>query len=119
MSLQIANTNALKDIARGMERELNLLRRDSLEVGLSKANTWAEFVDWSHLLKIAEVWRPLESRIRESLKLIRRSEPEGIETHRESLLTALRDLEAAMRPLNADAIADVTEKLRKPYPLAN
>lgn len=114
MSVQIASANAVKDVARSMERELNLLRRDSLEVGLSKASTWAEFVDWGHLLKLAEVWRPLESRIRESLALVRRAEPDAIEKHRELLVAALRDLETGMRPLNSEAIADVAEKLKKP-----
>jgi hypothetical protein len=113
MSCKIAGANAMLDIARGMERELNLLRRDSLELGLDKASVWAEFVDWTRLLKLAEVWHPLEARIREALTHIRRTEADTIERYREMLVKALEDLEANMRPLNAEAISEMAEKLKK------
>lgn len=115
LSYKIANASAIKDMARSMERELNLLRRDALEIGLDRANVWAEFVDWGRLLKLAEVWRPLESRIRQALMNIRRSEPDTVESCcREALVTALEELETAMRPLNAEAISEMAEKLKKP-----
>jgi hypothetical protein len=113
MSWKIANANTVKDIARSMERELNLMRRDALELGLDKASAWAEFVDWTRLLKLAEIWRPLEFRIRAALTQIRQSEPDTFESHRESLVTALQEVETGMRPLNADAISEMAEKLKK------
>jgi hypothetical protein len=113
MSWKIANANSVKDIARSMERELNLMRRDALELGLDKASAWAEFVDWTRLLKLAEIWRPLEFRIRAALTQIRQSEPDTFESHRESLVTALQEVETGMRPLNADAISEMAEKLKK------
>jgi hypothetical protein len=116
MSYKIANANAIRDMARSTERELNLLRRDALEVGLDRANVWAEFVDWARLLKLAEVWRPLESRIREALTSIRRSEPDTVESSREPLVAALEELEMTMRPLNAEVISEIAEKLKKPFP---
>ncbi len=114
MSFKIANPVAIRDLARAMERELNLLQRDALELGLDRANVWAEFVDWSRLIKIAEVWRPLEGRIRQALTNIRRSEAEALQTHRESLVAALSELETSMRPLNAEAISEMAEKLKRP-----
>jgi hypothetical protein len=114
LSYKIANPNALRDMARSTERELNLLRRDALELGLDRANVWAEFVDWTRLIKLADVWRPIESRIRESLADMRRCEADELGIHRQSLLTALEDLETAMRPLNAEAIAEMADKLKKP-----
>jgi hypothetical protein len=112
MSFKIAPVNGIRDMARSMERELNLLRRDALEVGLDKAAVWAEFVDWTRLLKMAEVWRPIESRIREALTNIRRSEPETVDRYRNSLIADLAELETAMRPLNAAAIAEMADKLK-------
>ncbi len=113
MSWKITSINAAKDIARSMERELNLMRRDALELGLDKASVWAEYVDWNRLLKLAEVWRPLESRIRAALTQIRQSEPDTFETARDSLVTALQELETGMRPINAEAISEMAEKLKK------
>ncbi len=113
MSWKITSINAAKDIARSMERELNLMRRDALELGLDKASVWAEYVDWNRLLKLAEVWRPLESRIRVALTQIRQSEPDTFETARDSLVTALQELETGMRPINAEAICEMAEKLKK------
>jgi len=116
MSFRIAQTTAIKEMARSMERELNLLRRDALEVGLDKAPVWAEFVDWTRLLQLAEVWRPLESKIRQGLSNIRRSEPDAVESYRKALIADLAELETAMRPLNAGAIAEMAEKLKGPPP---
>jgi hypothetical protein len=95
-----------------MERELNLLRRDALEVGLDKANVWAEFVDWSRLLKMTELWRPLETRIRIALTEIRNVDDEHLEICRNTLITAIKELETSMRPVNAEIIAEMTEKLK-------
>jgi len=114
ISCKIANIATVPDMARGMERELNLLRRDALQVGLDRANVWAEFVDWSRLLRMTEVWRPLESRIRQALTDIRRSEPDKLETHRSALVAAIEELEAGMCPLNAEAIAEMADKLKRP-----
>lgn len=113
LSFQIVNTRLFRSVARCMERELNLLRRDALEVGLDKANVWAEFVDWSHLIKMTELWRPLEVRIRETLSEIRSTEEENLESCRVTLVTAIKELEQSMRPVNAEAIAEMTEKLKK------
>jgi hypothetical protein len=116
MSFRIANPSAIKDMARSVERELNLLRRDAIEVGLDRAPIWAEFVDWERLLKMAEVWRPLDIKVRQILSDIRRSEPDAIEDHRKSLVETLQELEKNMRPLNAGAIAEMSEKLKGSLP---
>jgi hypothetical protein len=113
MNLKIANQVAFKEYARNMERELNLLRRDALEVGLDKASVWAEFVDWARLLKMSEVWRPLDLRIRDALTQIRGAEGEALEPCRASLVTAIQELETTMRPLNGDLICEMTENLKK------
>src|SRR3954453_12000190 len=115
-ALKTAVHKALTDMARSMEGELNLLRRDALEGGLDKAPVWAEFVDWTRLLQLAEVWRPLESKIRQGLSNIRRSEPDAVESHRKALIADLAELETVMRPLNAGAIAEMAEKLKGPPP---
>jgi hypothetical protein len=113
LSFQTANSKALKNLARTMERELNLLRRDALEVGLDRANVWAEFVDWSRLLKMSELWRPIEARIRVTLAEIRVVDEVDLETCRASLIQELQELEQSMHTINAECIAEMTEKLKK------
>jgi hypothetical protein len=91
---------------------LNLLKRDALEAGLDKANVWAGFVDWPRLSKLSDVWRPLESRIREVLPQIRSAEPEALERSRDVLVTVIQELETTMRPLNTEVICEMADKLK-------
>ncbi|HEX4748375.1 MAG TPA: toll/interleukin-1 receptor domain-containing protein [Bryobacteraceae bacterium] len=113
MSFQIVNISSFRSLARSMERELNLLRRDALESGLDRANVWAEFVDWTRLAKMAELWRPLETRIRKVLAEIRSQDDEELESYRPKLLEPLREMEQSLKTINAEAIAEMSEKLRK------
>jgi hypothetical protein len=68
---------------------LNLLKRDALEAGLDKASVWAGFVDWPRLSKMSELWRPLESRIREILPQIRSAGPDTVEHSRDLLVAVI------------------------------
>jgi TIR domain-containing protein len=113
LSFQIVKLAVLRTLARNMERELNLLRRDALEVGLDRPNVWAEFVNWTHLLKMSELWQPLESRIRIALAQIRTVDEENLESCRMSLVKACKELEETMYAVNAEAIAEMTDKLRE------
>lgn len=113
LSFQTANPRFVRSLARSMERELNLFRRDAVEAGLDRASVWAEFVDWSHLLKMTEIWRPLEARIRIALTQIRVVPDDCLETCRSSLVTAIKELECSMYAINAEAIQEMTDKLKK------
>lgn len=99
--------------ARAAERELNLLHKDALELGLDKAPVLAGFVDLERIEKMVEAWRPLDNQIRDLFCKIRRAEADG-EQYREPLGAILRDLEAKMHPLNTDAIAEMADRLKGP-----
>ncbi len=113
LSFRVANVRILRSLARNMEREMNLLRRDALEMGLDRANVWAEFVDWSRLLKMTELWRPLEARIRIALTQIRMVPDDCLESCRTVLVEATKELESSMNVINGEAIQEMTDKLRK------
>jgi hypothetical protein len=113
LSFQVVNIGSFRGLARSMERELNLLRRDALETGLDRANVWAEFVDWPRLAKMAELWRPLETQIRATLTAIRSQDDETLEAYRPKLVASLKEAEESMRSINAETIAEMTEKLKK------
>jgi hypothetical protein len=110
-SISAKMARSLKDAAREMEREMNLLHRDAMELGLDRPHKLAEFVDSSHLVKVVEVWRPLDVKLRGLLSQIRRAEADAVEGFREPLVAMLCELETSMRPLNADVISEMAAKL--------
>jgi hypothetical protein len=114
MNIRIALPNRVPELARSIERELNLLRRDSVEMGLDKANIWADFVDWQYLQKMSEVWRPLETKIRDICVRIRgvKEDSEEIAGLRDSLADAIKELEAGVLPLNTQLICALTDSLK-------
>jgi hypothetical protein len=105
----------MTDFARAAERELNLLHKDALELGLDRASVLADFVDLEHIEKMIEVWRPLDGRIRDLFSKIRRADADG-EQYREPMVAILRELEGQMHPLNAEAISEMAERLKGHVP---
>jgi hypothetical protein len=129
---KLARPEALKDFASNLERELNLLRRDALDAGIDDAGQWVGLANPDLLVRVAEAWRPLELRLHEAVKELRKSAEtreaaertaqaakplEGVESHREPLVSVLKEIETTMRPLNADVIAEMAEKLKTAPPL--
>jgi hypothetical protein len=112
MACRVARVDDAKVFAGAMERELNLLYRDSLEAGLGNPSVWLGLLDPKLLLSLSQAWLPLESRLREALTQTRRSEPATVGKCREALITVLAELEAAMRPINTEMIAVMADKLK-------
>jgi hypothetical protein len=104
--------DGLKAFASRIERELNLLRRDALEAGLDNPAVWAGLVNPDLLIGMSQAWQPLDLRAREVLTQTRRSEVGNLEGCRESLTAVLQEMEKTMRPLNAQLIAEMAEKLK-------
>jgi hypothetical protein len=115
MNIRIAAPNRLHEIGRSIERELNLFRRDAIEMGLDKANIWADFVDWQYLQKMSEEWRPLETKIRDICVQTRgvKEDSEEIPRLRDALADTVKQLETAIRPLNTQLICGLTDSLKK------
>ncbi len=115
MNIRIAVLNRVHELGRSIERELNLFRRDAIEMGLDKANIWADFIDWQYLQKMSEEWRPLESKIRDICVQIRgaKEDSEEIPGLRDSLADTVEQLETAIRPLNTQMICGLTDSLKK------
>jgi hypothetical protein len=115
MNIRIALPNRVHELGRSIERELNLLRRDSIEMGLDKANVWADFVDWQYLQKMSEAWRPLETKMRDICVRIRAVKEDSgeIPRLRESLADTVKELETAVLPLNTQLICGLTDSLKR------
>jgi hypothetical protein len=104
---------SVKAFAASIESELNLMRRDALEAKLDNPNIWLGLIDASLLLRLSEAWPPLETRIREAIMNIRRCGAGTIEDCRGVLVKTLEELEATMKPLNAEMIAGMADKLKE------
>lgn len=115
MNIRIVSMSTFSEIVRNLERELNLFRRDSLEAGLDRPTAFAEFVDWQMLQKMADEWRPLESKIREVCAQIREAKENShaLPGLRDTLAGTLEKLETAIQPLNTELICRLTEGLKK------
>jgi hypothetical protein len=109
---RLARPEGLKDFASNVERQLNLLQRDALELGLDDPSKWPGLVDPDVLVRMAQGWRPLEQRFREALTQTRRCETGTLESCRESLIAVLEEIETTMRPLNGEIIAQMADKLK-------
>jgi hypothetical protein len=115
MNIRIALPTRVHELARSIERELNLLRRDAIEMGLDKANIWADFVDWQCLQKMSEAWRPLETKIRDICAQTRsvNENAETIKELRDSLAETVEQLETEIKPLNTQLICGLIDSLKK------
>jgi TIR domain len=115
MNIRIALPSRLHELGRSIERELNLFRRDAIEMGLDKPNVWADFVDWQYLQKMSEEWHPLETKIRDICVQIRgvKEDSEEIPRLRDSLADTVKQLETAIRLLNTQMICGLTDSLKK------
>jgi len=115
MNIRIALPGHLHELGRSIERELNLFRRDAIEMGLDKPNIWADFVDWQCLQKMSEEWRPLEAKIRDICVQIRgvKEDSKEIPALQNSLADTVKQLETDIRPLNTQVICQLTDSLKK------
>ncbi len=115
MNIRIALPSRLHELGRSIERELNLFRRDAIEMGLDKPNIWADFVDWQCLQKMSEEWRPLEAKIRDICVKIRgvKEDSQEIPGLQNSLADTIKQLETDIRPLNTQVICQLTDSLKK------
>jgi transcriptional antiterminator Rof (Rho-off) len=109
---ELARPDAVKELASEMEHELNLLRRDAVQAGLDEPAVWLGLIDPDILVRVARVWRPLEESLRDVLRRTRKCETETIESCRQALIPVLKDIERAMRSLNAEVIAAMADKLK-------
>jgi hypothetical protein len=113
---KLARPEAVKEFAVNMDHELNLMRRDALGAKLDKAEVWLGLIDTELIVQLSQAWRPLESRIRDAIANIRRSDPATVEGYQNSLTATLEELETKMRPINGQMIAAMAEKLKEASP---
>lgn len=103
----------IPELSKRLLQELNLMRKDSREAGLDQPSVWSKFVKWDDLQKMADEFRPLDTKIREVIQQIIATKPDSnvLGPLRHNLAEALRDLEEHIRPLNTTLITQMADKL--------
>jgi hypothetical protein len=114
-NLLITRSERLPELASELLRELNLLRKDSLNAGLSEPTTWANFLDWTNITEMARTYEPVEREIRELVSNILRCKDKAdeITALRTNLSNAVKKLAEGTRPHNTLLIKNMSEKLRE------
>ncbi len=111
-AVALAKPEALKQRSGAMESQLNLLRRDALQAGLDEPNVWLGLIDALILERMSNAWRPIESSLRAALGRTRQCDMGSLKECQESLVKFLSELETTMRPLNAEVIGAMADKLK-------
>jgi hypothetical protein len=102
-------------MASHLVKELNLLRKDSLDAGLDQPNVWSKFVSWEVIQKMSDTYRPKEAQLRATISRMAdaKAHPELITPLQQELSEILKDLEDAARPLNTLLIKQMGAKLQE------
>lgn len=98
-----------------MIKELNLIIRYAKDAGLDDPQVWRQFVTFDNLLKMNEVWTPIEKKIREMAAKIScdRNDKIKLDTHRKEFADLVIELEKNIKPLNGIIIKEMSEKLKE------
>jgi hypothetical protein len=113
-NILITRPDGLGNIASELLRELNLMRRDSLNAGLDQPAVWSKFVDWSVLLVVAKTYEPIEHDIRQLISRIFRTahQSEQLADLRQQLSDKLAQLADSTRPPNTQLIESMAQMLQ-------
>jgi hypothetical protein len=112
-NLLITRPDRLPTLAGELVRELNLMRKDSLNAGLDQPAVWANFVDWSNIHEMAKEYEPAEETIRTLIDKVLQSgnTPEALKALQQQLSDAVRQLAMATEPQNTLLIKSMAQKL--------
>ena len=128
-NIGVIDTKDLRDYARRLVRELNLLQRDSVEARLGDPRVWAQLLmqsnadkdkasttakdGWEPVKTMKDLYDPVEAEIRRAATVILATKEEkGMEAARIALVEAIRKLEGAFRDKNRELIRDLSERIK-------
>jgi TIR domain len=111
-NLSLVMDKKLKETARNLIKELNLLQRDSTAAHLDEPRVWRDLVELQLLQKSVDAYYPVETDVRKAaVAIINAPEPVSGRLRLE-LVDAIKRLEDAIGPLNLMFITDLGKKLQ-------
>lgn len=111
-NLSLVVDSKLRETARNLIKELNLLQRDSTAAHLDDPRVWRDLVPFGLLQQTMQAYYPVETEVRKAAAAIINA-PEAVSGGlRLELTTAIQKLEGAIGSLNLRFIAALGEKLQ-------
>jgi len=105
--LMLRDESEIKDWARKLVRELNLLKRDALESRLDSPAEWKFLIDPPALLEMHKGYTFLEAALYETAQRVLTSDAADASTANEAFIAAVKELELKFKKVNAQAIRDL------------
>jgi hypothetical protein len=112
-NFSVQNDANAREKARRLLKELNLIRRDSMEAQLDDPAAWAELLeDWKLIAALNSSYGPIEEDLRRAASVLLAAKA-GAETHeaREALIKVIQSLESDFDQKNAKIIGLLAKRL--------
>ncbi|HUN92012.1 MAG TPA: toll/interleukin-1 receptor domain-containing protein [Burkholderiaceae bacterium] len=114
LNVSLGTATPLRDTARRIVSELDLLASDTFQANLNQPGTWATFVDSKVLEQMAQAWRPLRAHLVAccAAAMCNATATES-ETARAELAEALKRIRDEIRPHSDKLLAAMASQLLK------
>jgi hypothetical protein len=111
-NFSVQSETSAREKARRLLKELNLIRRDSMEAKLDDAAAWADLLDWKLISELNASYAPLEEKLRQAAAVLLAAKigSDG-EKARQALIEVIRCLEKDFDQKNAAIIALLSKNL--------
>jgi len=103
------------EVVSRLQKELNLLRKDSRDAGLDEPHIWRQFVSWDQIEKMAAAYRPNEIQLRATIARIleAKGQEDKILPLRQEIADVLKSLTVAIRPGNSLLLQEMAKALQE------
>jgi len=114
-NMQLIAPDQMTEMASRLQKELNLLHKDSGDAGLQQPKVWSRFVTWEHIERMATNYRPREIHIRDTISQIlnAKGQADAILPLRQQLADFLKDLADTTKPENTLLLHEMAAKLQE------
>jgi len=112
LNIKSSDVPQLRETARKIVRELDLLKADSLDAHLDKPADWTLFLSEDQLETMAATWRPLQEELLESCRcVIKAPDDAAVTAARDILADVLKRMAQQVRPHNQTILRSMANSL--------
>lgn len=114
-NVQMMPPDRMAELVGRMQKELDLLRKDSRDAGLDQPKTWSRYVRWEDIEKMGAEYGPREEKIRSlaSEILEAKGHADRVVQLRQEMSNVLKDLAEKIKPENTNLLKQMSEKLQE------
>jgi len=114
-NMLVMPVDRIPEVVSRLQKELNLLRKDSRDAGLDEPHIWRQFVSWDQIEKMAAAYRPNEIQLRTTIARIldAKGQEDKILPLRQEIADVLKSLTEAIRPGNTLLLQEMAKALQE------